>query len=245
MRPFLLIIILFCCLSSYSQKDSIYRPATLHEMFLQMDKTLSASQIKALKELTEDSIKKTNVITRDLTKGYNYYNDSKIIKELEDRGINYEDRYFLIALSYHRYLNGLDLRLDEQYGYYDSLHIEQEKWYQEAIKRDTVDGKYIPKNIVDCLIELDKLLSDTVKKSIIKNGTTGLHLTLGMYIRNRWQLWGASRLKKYFLDLNGDLPMHPDSMSGIILRQYEKWLKGNKTAWREWEIQFRKENNSR
>lgn len=245
MRPLLLIIILFFSLSAYSQKDSIYRPATLNEMFLQMDKVLSPTQIKALKELSEDSIKKTNVFTRDLIKGYDYYNDSKVVKELEDRGIDYEDRYILIALLYHRYLNGLDLKLDEQYRYFDSLHIEQEKWYKEALKRDSVDGKYIPENIVDCLIELDKLLADKDKKYIIKNGATGLHMTLGMYIRNRWQFWGGSRLKKYFLELNGDLPMHPDSMSSIILRQYEKWLKGDKTAWREWERNFRKENKSR
>jgi hypothetical protein len=236
MKPFLLIIILFFNLSSYSQKDSIYRPSTLEEMFLQMDKVLSPIQIKILKELSEDSIRKTNVFTADLTKGYDYYNDSKIVKELEDRRINYEDRYFLIALSYHRYLNGLDFRLSEQFRYYDSLHIEQEKWYQEALKRDTVDGKYIPLDLPDCFIELDKILPNKAKQNIKKNGVSGLHLTLGMYIRNRWQLWGGSRLKKYFIDLSGDF-MHPDSMSSVILRYYYQWLKGNKEAWRQWVIE--------
>jgi hypothetical protein len=213
-------------------------------MFSQMDKTLSPSQIKLIKELTEDSIKNTNPYTSNLTKSYNHYNDSKILKDLEDNGLNYDARYTLIALSYHRYLNGLELKLSEQYNYHDSLRIEREKWYKEAQKRDSVDGKYIPANLVDCFIELDKILSDKDRKYIIKNGTTNLHMTLGRSLRNRWQLWGGSRLQKYFIDLSGGM-MHPDSMSGSILRQYEKWLKGDKTAWRDWEIEKRKKYNSR
>ena len=244
MKTLLLIITLGLSLHSFSQKDSIYRPTTLEEMFSQMDKALSQTQIKLIKGLTEDSIKKTNPYTSNLTKPYNYYNDSEIVKDLEEKGLNYDARYILIALSYHRYLNGLDLKLAEQYNYHDSLRIERENWYKEAQKRDSVDGKYIPANLVDSFIELDKILSDIDKKSILKNGTIGMHMTLGMSLRNRWQLWGGSRLQKYFIDINGGM-MHPDSMSGTILRQYEKWLKGDKTAWREWETEKRKKNNSR
>lgn len=69
-------------------------------------------------------------------------------------------------------------------------------------------------------------------------------MTLGKFLRNRWQLWGGSRLQKYFIDLNGGM-MHPDSMSGAIFGQYELWLKGDKTAWREWEIKMQRKNNSR
>ncbi len=34
-------------------------------------------------------------------------------------------------------------------------------------------------------------------------------------------------------------------MPGIILQQYEKWLKGDKTAWREWDIKKQKKNSNR
>jgi hypothetical protein len=235
MRILLLSILSFSACICFGQRDSIYRPNTLDEMFSQMDAVLSAPKIKLIKELSEDSIRNTNPYISNLTKDYDCYNDSKILIELEKKGLNYNDRYLFIALSYHRYLNGLDLKLSEQYHYYDSLHIEEDKWYQEALKRDSVNGKYIPSNLFDCLIELDKMLSKKQKLYIKKNGTLGLHMTLGMFLRNRWQLWGGSRLKKYFDDINGGW-MHPDSMSGTILRQYEKWLKGDKTAWREWEI---------
>lgn len=101
MKTLLLIITLSLSLHSFSQKDSIYRPTTLEEMFSQMDKVLSSTQIKLIKELTEDSIKKTNPYTSDLTEPYNYYNDSKIVKDLQEKGLNYDARYVLIALSYH------------------------------------------------------------------------------------------------------------------------------------------------
>ncbi|TMI68483.1 MAG: hypothetical protein E6H09_22600 [Bacteroidetes bacterium] len=240
MRPVLLIATIFFHLSVFSQKDSIYRPATLDEMFRQMDIVLSPAQIKLIRELPEDSIKKTNPYISDLTKDYDYYNDSKVVTDLEEKGIYYDDRYMLITVSYHRYLNGIDLKLDEQYRFFDSLYMGKVKRYEEALIRDSVDDKYIPLNLPDCFIELDKLLSPETKQRIKKNGVSGLHLSLGMYIRNRWQLWGGSRLKKYFLDLHGGF-MHPESMSYVILKYYYQWLLGNKDAWRQWVIEQTKE----
>lgn len=177
--------------------------------------------------------------------GFNYSLDCKMAKDLEEKGIgaNTNDYYYLLLVCYHRYLNGGDIELDKELKYYDALREERRKWYQEALKRDTVDGKYIPSNLVDCFIELDKILSQKDLKYIRKNGTDGLHMTLGMFIRNRWQLWGGSRLKKYFIDMGG--PMHPDSMSGVILNYYEEWMKGNKDAWRVWEANMKRKNNSR
>ena len=160
--------------------------------------------------------------------------------DLEARNLNYDDRYELLAVLYHRHLNKLDLNLDREYKYYDSIHLQRKQEYEISLKRDSVDGKYIPSNLADCFIELDKLLPGKDKKYIKKNGEYGLHMTLGLYIRNRWQLWGGSRLKKYFLDMNGGM-MHPDSMSGLILRYYVKWLRGDKTAWREWEIKSKQQ----
>ncbi len=93
MKTLLLIISTFLYQPAFSQKDSIYRPTTLEEMFSQMDKVLSPSQIKLIRELPEDSIKRTNPYTTNLTKGYDCYNDSKILKDLEDKQINYNDRY--------------------------------------------------------------------------------------------------------------------------------------------------------
>jgi hypothetical protein len=226
-------------LQCLSQKDSVYSPTTLQEMFSQMDQVLSPSRLKSIKELSEDSIRRTNRYTSDLTDPYNYYNSSKLITDLEEKGLSHEDKYYLIIISYHRYLNKRDWKLDEQFRYYDSLRTERIKLYETAILRDSVDGKYIPANLEDCFLELDKILSDSSKNFIREKGTRRLHMTLGMYLRNRWQLWGAARLKKYFLDLSWGF-MHPDSMSTVILTYYEKWLNGDRNAWREWEKEQKK-----
>jgi uncharacterized C2H2 Zn-finger protein len=42
-------------------------------------------------------------------------------------------------------------------------------------------------------------------------------------MRNNWQLWGGSRLSKYFNDKG---IYHPDDMSGIILDSYHRNLNG-------------------
>jgi len=42
-----------------------------------------------------------------------------------------------------------------------------------------------------------------------------------MWLRNNWQLWGGSRLSKYFNNLG---IFHPDDMSGIILDSYHRYL---------------------
>jgi hypothetical protein len=126
-----------------AQKDSIYRPSTLQEMFAQMDNVLSPGAIKKLKQLSDDSIRKTNAYTTNLTKEYDYYNNSNVVTDLEARNLNYDDRYELLAVLYHRYLNKLDLNLDREYKYYDSIHLLRKQEYEISLKRDGVDGKYI------------------------------------------------------------------------------------------------------
>ncbi|MCC2599310.1 DUF6794 domain-containing protein [Sphingobacterium sp. FBM7-1] len=97
---------------------------------------------------------------------------------------------------------------------------------------DTTESQYIPKNMKDCLRQLDRLLSDSVKNEIrslpesaFLNGT---HFGLGMWIRNNWGLWdNDSRLHKYFVRCRGQL-YEPDFMSGDILSFYYDHLAGDK-----------------
>ena len=98
-------------------------------------------------------------------------------------------------------------------------------YWQTSIKtnthKDTINGIYIPINLEDCFIQINSLLNDSIK-SEIKNQTedeftTNSHFGLGMWMRNNWQLWGGSRLSKYFNQLGIS---HPDDMSGIILSSY-------------------------
>lgn len=91
---------------------------------------------------------------------------------------------------------------------------------------ETKDEVYIPKNLEEAFVELKKSLpanelkefKETPEDEIIK-----YHFSLGMGLRNRWGLWGGSRLAKYF---NGIGIFHPDDMSGIIIESF--WRNLNK-----------------
>lgn len=101
---------------------------------------------------------------------------------------------------------------------------------------ESIDGVYIPKDLRDCFVELDKLLKDVDKsemRALQKRGDMiRFHLGLGMWMRNNWGLWGGSRLQKYFTDKG---IRHPDDMSSIVLFYYYDWLTGKQDTWKDFE----------
>lgn len=114
--------------------------------------------------------------------------------------------------------------------------IKQRQELKERMSAESVNGVYIPKDLGECFVELDKLLSEIDKKEMQalpkRDDMIQYHMGLGMWIRNNWGLWGGSRLQKYFTDRG---VKHPDNMSGIILDYYHDWLNGKKETWKDWE----------
>jgi hypothetical protein len=104
---------------------------------------------------------------------------------------------------------------------------EQEQKYLENIKKDSIDGVYIPTDLKDCFKQIDSFWADSIKSKVRKTTknefTANAHFGLGIWMRNNWRLWGGSRLSKYFNDLG---VLHPDDMSGIILTSYHRYLMG-------------------
>ncbi len=67
---------------------------------------------------------------------------------------------------------------------------------------ESINGVYIPKNIQDCFLELDKFLKEDDIRFIKEQKSSSdvewkLHMGLGLYIRNNWGLWVGSRLYVY------------------------------------------------
>lgn len=122
------------------------------------------------------------------------------------------------------------------------IKLEKEELAKRLVA-ETIGGKYIPKDLGDCLVELDKILSEIDRKEISemksRDEMSLYHFGLGMWLRNNWGLWGGSRLQKYFDDRGIG---HPDNMSGIILDHYYDWVHGKKDAWKEWEKRVKKAN---
>jgi hypothetical protein len=113
---------------------------------------------------------------------------------------------------------------------------EVRKGREKRMTLEAINGVYIPKDLGECFIELDKLLSEIDKKEMSalpkKADMIRYHLSLGMWMRNNWGLWGGSRLYKYFHDKGLN---HPEDMSSIVLFYYYEWLIGKKEIWKEWE----------
>jgi hypothetical protein len=83
------------------------------------------------------------------------------------------------------------------------------------------------KNLNEAILEVDKLYRDSskieIKKMTEEEYTGKYHMTIGLWIRNNWNLWGGSKLSHYF---NRKGIKHPDDMSGIILTSYYRYLTG-------------------
>jgi hypothetical protein len=117
----------------------------------------------------------------------------------------------------------------------------QKKEYEARLKKDSIDGVYIPKDLEDCFKQLDKMWPESKKKEVkaIKEEdfTADAHFGIGMWMRNNWGLWSGSRLSKYFNDMG---IQHPDDMSGIILTSYHRKL-NNKDIMLEEQIRYYKD----
>ena len=87
------------------------------------------------------------------------------------------------------------------------------------------DESYIPRDLEEAVLALDKLISEEEKPELRKMGEdeflAATHLGIGMYLRNEWGLWKKSELSEYFRRRG---IFHPDDMSGEILKSYYKFL---------------------
>jgi len=113
---------------------------------------------------------------------------------------------------------------------------EQRAERERRMTAEKIDGVYIPRDLGECFVELDRLLSEIDKNEMRalpkQRDMIQYHLSLGMWMRNNWGLWGGSRLYKYFQD---KALTDPEEMSSIVLFYYYDWLTGKKDSWKEWE----------
>ncbi|MDN3706530.1 hypothetical protein QW060_26360 [Myroides ceti] len=114
--------------------------------------------------------------------------------------------------------------------------IEEREAYKKRIVADSLNGLYIPKNLEECFLELNKLLKhkdiETIKNLKDRNETIMYHHGFGTWLRNNWGLWGGSRLQQYLIDKG---LRHPDDMSATILEYYYDWLNEQHEKWKEFE----------
>lgn len=216
------------CLQVY--KDSIskhgfYIPANINECNQELDTLLQHQPKKLLIETKDIELKRirgmlifSEWFEEECTRLCCYFNT---------KGIDsHEDMEYLILLSYKRYLLKQDFEFDTEckkiVTHHDSIKAKYEAKRKKQSEVDSIDGIYIPKDLDDCLLELDKILDNTIKTEIKKaENTDNFHFGLGLWIRNNWGLWGGSRLWHWFYNQEVS---HPDDISGAILSTYQEYL---------------------
>ncbi|MDR0811790.1 MAG: hypothetical protein LBN23_05935 [Paludibacter sp.] len=215
-------------------------PKNLEECFVILDKTMSDNENFLIKTLQEDSISYNEnfeygadfFLTWKLTEG------SKLTKYFNKKGLfGFFEIYETILISYHRYLNGQDINLNEQITKYQLIKKKEKEEYLKRQQQDTdtINGIYIPKDIEECFAELDKILTDSAKSVIkhLENGkkTIQYQQHLGMWMQNNWGLFSGSRLQKYFFKKK---IKHPDIMSLLILEFYYDYLNNSQKNFKKW-----------
>jgi hypothetical protein len=244
MRYFLTIFGFLISILTFSQNNEkdVYDlpiPRNLESCFPILDKTLSESEHIVVKTFPEDSIyfNKEFKLGADFFHAWKLYDGSRLTKYFNKKGLlGSHEIYECILVSYHRYLNKIPIDFE---GQIEKYRAKQKADYDEYLKRaekDSINGVYIPKDIKDCFITLDDMLSkadiDSIKALPNREATIKYHLGFGMWLRNNWGLWSGSRLQKYFLDRKIN---HPDSMSGLILEYYYDWLYRKNENWMEFD----------
>lgn len=117
---------------------------------------------------------------------------------------------------------------------------EFEKQYQTRIKMDKLNNVYIPKNLDDALLQLEKLTSpeSRIKFRSIPEDSVCLymHNRLGQWIILNWGFYGGSRLSHY---LRSAGITYPDDMADFLILAYHRKLHDKPVGIKELAITFR------
>lgn len=117
---------------------------------------------------------------------------------------------------------------------------EFEKQYQERIKKDKLNNVYIPKNLDDAMLQLDKIISQESQAKIkaIPEDSVCLymHNRLGQWMILNWGFYGGSRLSHY---LRSAGVTFPDDMADFLILAYHRKLNGKPVEIKELATYFR------
>jgi hypothetical protein len=233
----ILILLLFNVQLGYGQKKTI--PKNIDEAIQILIKDCPDSLKATIKITGNDTI--LNLIypwssdfnsyktISDWTTGIYSKKKSKIEKYYSKLGINYIPNIETIILI--SFKNFLISNSHDHENVIKPFQKTEARWAKEDSARLTTDslrGVYIPKDLEDCFLQINNFWDDSTKLKVKlwaeEEFCRKAHMGFGIWMRNNWQLWGGSRLSKYFIDLG---IYHPDDMSGIILVSYHRYLNGN------------------
>ncbi len=114
--------------------------------------------------------------------------------------------------------------------------------YYERIRKDELDGMYIPRDLYDCFRILDEQMTATAKEKFMAFSDEEVdrrtHGTLGFWMEHKWSIAEGSRLTEYFRNMG--VP-HYNYMIGIIIQSYHRHLHKKDIKIKEQVLAFRKD----
>jgi len=97
--------------------------------------------------------------------------------------------------------------------------------YQQRIKKERINGVYIPADLSECFMELNKKISREARanfKALEENtAAKKSYFGLGRWIWHNWSFYEGSRLSVY---LNKVGVNHPEDMAQLIIITYHRYL---------------------
>lgn len=230
MKNILTILISLIEISCFSQSDTISEngfviPKTINECIIELDETFTKKAKDKLKSIDEDTIDYINDVF--IINEWLNPDSSRLKKYFRSQGLHFEyEMEYFIELSYYKHLTTGNSQISSQIkayvNFHDSIKTDVMKECESNKLKDTIDGVYIPKDLMDCYALLNKSLEDSIKVKIkSSNSITQFHYLLGIMFKDDRLFWNCSRLIKYFKD-NGvrDSEFIPE----IILLGYQHYL---------------------
>ena len=102
---------------------------------------------------------------------------------------------------------------------------EYEKSYEWRVRQDVLYGVYIPKDLGEVFVQLNRLSEESGRKNFMRlseqQAATKPFFGLGRWMSHNWGFYGGSRLTAYLNDLN---LFHPDDMTRFLLVMYHRHL---------------------
>lgn len=102
---------------------------------------------------------------------------------------------------------------------------DYEKAYERRIQQEYLYGVYIPKDLSDAIVQLNKLADrESLQKfrmAAEEEAVRKLHFSLGRWIIHNWGFYGGSRLSHA---LKGMGLHHPDDMARLLIRSLHRSL---------------------
>lgn len=121
----------------------------------------------------------------------------------------------------------------------DSFETEFNKQYEQNIRKERINGVYIPKDMEDAFIELERL-SDKEAVMKFRNApeevvARKLHFGLGKWMIVNWNFYDGSRFSHYLRSMGVS---HPDDMAQFTIVSWHRQLNGKALELKERAAEF-------